>query len=150
MCGTLCLFSRIPTIFAPFPLSALQCWTRCQLAFPFEQHCMGEEGKVEFGPLRTFVSMWKTIGGRGSAFCKSVPHNFGQDCRGGLTINELFWYSVCKTQPSLHSKCVTEGKSHTLGMSCGCHVQAFLIRNRVLNLLFWSEIGYIFCLFGFG
>ena len=34
--------------------------------------------KVEFDP-RTFSPTWKTNNGRGIAFRKSVPHNFGRD-----------------------------------------------------------------------
>ena len=49
-------------------------------SFPFEPNCVGGGWKRQNLAQRTFVSMWETIDGRGIAFCKSVPHKFGQDC----------------------------------------------------------------------
>ena len=45
-------FSRIDAVFArsPLPPPPMQCWTTRRQAFPYEQHCMGGGGKVEFGP----------------------------------------------------------------------------------------------------
>ena len=59
------------------PSPPMQCWTTLRQAFPYEQHCMG---KVEFGPKNVCLhACEKLIDGRGSEFCKLVPHNFGQD-----------------------------------------------------------------------
>ena len=40
----------------------------------------GGGGKVEFGPKERLFPCERLIDGRGSASCKRVPHNFGQDC----------------------------------------------------------------------
>ena len=84
------VFSRIAAIFArsplpPFPLPPpppppMQCWTTRRQAFPYEQHCMGGGGEGRIWPKERLFPCEKLIDGRGSAFCKLVPHNFGQDC----------------------------------------------------------------------
>ena len=68
------------------PSSPMQCWTTRRQAFPYEQHyCMGEGGwggvLGRIWPKERFFPCEKLIDGRGSVFCKLVPHNFGQDCR---------------------------------------------------------------------
>ena len=84
------LFSRIAAIFARSPLPPpppppMQCWTTRRQAFPYEQHCMGGGGggggEGRIWPKERLFPCEKLIDGRGSAFCKLVPHNFGQDCR---------------------------------------------------------------------
>ena len=59
----------------------MQCWTTHRQAFPYEQHCMGGGGEGRIWPKESLFPCEKLIDGRGSAFCKLVPHNFGQDCR---------------------------------------------------------------------
>ena len=58
----------------------MQCWTTLREAFPYEQHCMGGGGEGRVWPKERLFPYEKLIDGRGSAFCKLVPHNFGQDC----------------------------------------------------------------------
>ena len=68
-------------VFARSPLPPpMQCWTTRRQAFPYEQHCMGGGGESRIWPKERWFPCEKLIDGRGSAFCKLVPHNFGQDC----------------------------------------------------------------------
>ena len=66
----------------------------------------GEEGKI--WPKERLFPCEKLIDGRGSAFCKLVPHNFGQDCSlnhhfqhcahsvyQSLSVLKLFEIAVC-------------------------------------------------------
>ena len=62
------------------PSATMQCWTTLRQAFPYEQHCMGGGGEGRIWPKERVFPCEKLIDGRGSAFCKLVPHNFGQDC----------------------------------------------------------------------
>ena len=63
------------------PSPPMQCWSTRRQAFPYEQHCMGGGGEGSIWPKERLFPCEKLIDGRGSAFCKLVPHNFGQDCR---------------------------------------------------------------------
>ena len=63
------------------PSPPTQCWTIRRQAFPYEQHCMGGGEESRIWPKEHWFPCEKLIDGRGSAFCKLVPHNFGQDCR---------------------------------------------------------------------
>ena len=77
-CGTLCLLCRIPAIFAPAP--AMLGDSSARLSFRTTLHGGGGGGggggqdlaqrTFVFGEERSIVE----------AFCKSVPHNFVQDC----------------------------------------------------------------------
>ena len=69
-----CSFRSLP------PSPPMQCWTTGRQAFPYEQHCMGGGGESRIWPKERWFPCEKLIDGRGSAFCKLVPHNFGQDC----------------------------------------------------------------------
>ena len=123
MCGTKCLFPELlqyslaPPFLPPPPPPPMQCWTTRRQAFPYEQHCMGEGGgEGRIWPKERLFPCEKLIDGRGSAFCKLVPHNFGQDCRrnqpGGqvslyvrisTTAVDMFGY-VCRLEvPLFHS-----------------------------------------------
>ena len=62
------------------PSPPMQCWTTRRQAFPYEEHCMGGGGEGRIWPKERLFPCEKLIDGRGSAFCKLVPHNFGQDC----------------------------------------------------------------------
>ena len=66
-------FPRIAAIFAR-PDAMLD---DSSASLPYEQHCMGG-GRI--WPKERLFPCEKLIDGRGSAFCKLVPHNFGQDC----------------------------------------------------------------------
>ena len=81
MCGKKCLFHELLqfSLAPPFP-PPMQCWTTRRRAFPYEQHCMGGRGESRIWPKERWFPCEKLIDGRGSAFCKLVPHNFGQDC----------------------------------------------------------------------
>ena len=95
----------------------LQSWARCvgHFAFcaEFLQYSLppiawGKEGgKVNFGPknglFSFFFFMWKTIDGRGMAFCKCVPHNVGQDCWHDSETHRTFpKVSPCKLTANWH------------------------------------------------
>ena len=45
------------------PSATMQCWTTLRQAFPYEQHCMGGGGKVEFGPKNVcfHVKNWSMV-----------------------------------------------------------------------------------------
>ena len=79
-------FSRIAAVFArspppPPPPDAMLDDLSASLSY--EQHCIGEGGESRICPKERWFPCEKLIDGRGSAFCKLVPHNFGQDCRSG-------------------------------------------------------------------
>ena len=52
-----CSFRSLP------PSPPMQCWTTRRQAFPYEQHCMGEGGKVGFGPKNVgfHVKNWSMV-----------------------------------------------------------------------------------------
>ena len=82
MCGTKCHFPNCCSIRSLPPSPPMQCWTTRRQAFPYEQHCMGGGGGGgRIWPKERLFPCENLIDGRGSAFCKLVPHNFGQDCR---------------------------------------------------------------------
>ena len=80
MCGTKCLFPELLQYSLTPPFPPMQCWPTRRQAFPYEQHCMGGGGESRIWPKERWFPCEKLIDGRGSAFCKLVPHNFGQDC----------------------------------------------------------------------
>ena len=77
MCGTKCLFPELLqySLAPPFPPDAMLDDSSASLSLRTTLH---GGGKVGFGPKN--VCFQKLIDGRGSAFCKLVPHNLGQDC----------------------------------------------------------------------
>ena len=70
MYGTLCLLLTILEIFAPSPL--MHCWMSVQQVLSILTTLYSV--KVKFGLSKVFIFA------KGIAICKSVPHNFGQDC----------------------------------------------------------------------
>ena len=78
-------FSRIAAIFAcsPPPHAMLDDSSE---SFSLRTTLHGGRGEVGFGPKNVSFQVKKLIDGRDSAFCKLVPHTFGQDCG-------FFWMS---------------------------------------------------------
>ena len=75
-----CNIRSLPPPPPPPPPPPMQCWTTLRQAFPYEQHCMGGGGGGGGGriwPKERLFPCEKLIDGRGSAFCKLVPHHFG-------------------------------------------------------------------------
>ena len=94
MCGTKFFFSRIAAIFARSPLPPPpppppipRCNVGRLVGKPFLTNNIawgeggGGGGEGRIWPKERLFPCEKLIDGRGSAFCKLVPHNFGQDCR---------------------------------------------------------------------
>ena len=80
-------FSRIAAIFARSPLPP-RCNVGRLVGKPFLTNNIawgegggGGGGEGRIWPKERLFPCEKLIDGRGSAFCKLVPHNFGQDCR---------------------------------------------------------------------
>ena len=69
-------FSRIAAIFAPSPFSLDAMLDDSSASLSLRTTLHGGRGR-KVGRL---FPCEKLIDGRGSAFCKLVPHNFGQDC----------------------------------------------------------------------
>ena len=83
MCGTKCLFPELLqySFAPPFLPDAMLDDSSASLSLRTTLHGGGGGGgKVGFGPKNIFFHVQKLIEGRGCAFCKLVPHNFGQDC----------------------------------------------------------------------
>ena len=61
---------------------------------------MGGGGESRIWPKERWFPCEKLIDGRGSAFCKLVPHNFGQDCMFAI----VSMMSITKVEVSKMSK----------------------------------------------
>ena len=81
MCGTKCLFPELLqySLAPPFPPDAMLDDSSASLCLRTTLHEGGGEGRI--WPKERLFPCEKLIDGRGSAFRKLVPHNFGQDCR---------------------------------------------------------------------
>ena len=81
MCGTKCLFPELLqySLAPPFPPDAMLDDSSASLYLRTTLHGGGGGGGRIWLKERLFPYE-KLIDGRGSAFCKLVPHNFGQDC----------------------------------------------------------------------
>ena len=114
-----CSFRSLP------PSPPMQCWTTGRQAFPYEQHCMGGGGESRIWPKERWFPCEKLIDGRGSAFCKLVPHNFGQDC----SLNHHF-------QHSAHSvyKIYSVFKLFEIAV-CSAHFDFFEITTPVMRIM---------------
>ena len=77
-------FFRIAAVFARSPLPP-RCNVGRLVGKPFLTNniAWGEGGESRIWPKERRFPCEKLIDGRCSAFCKLVPHNFGQDCRSG-------------------------------------------------------------------
>ena len=99
----------------------LQSWPKCV------GHCAfspSQEGRI--WPKERLFPCEKLIDGRGSAFCKRVPHNFGQDCR---------YINKCHRDPGaqLLLVCLTE-QGITPPRMCG------VLQISEKGEMFWKEI----------
>ena len=81
MCGTKCLFPELLqfSLAPPFPPDAMLDDSSASLSLRTTLHG-GRGGESRIWPKERWFPCEKLIDGRGSAFCKLVPHNFGQDC----------------------------------------------------------------------
>ena len=87
MCGTECLFPELLqfSLAPPFPPDAMLDDSLASLSLRTTLHGgRGGGGESRIWPKERWFPCEKLIDGRGSAFCKLVPHNFGQDCRSLL------------------------------------------------------------------
>ena len=92
-------FSRIPAMFArsPLPPDAMLDDSSASLSLRTTLHGgnLGEFGRI--WPKERLFPCEKLIDGRGSAFCKLVSHNFGQDC-------SVTQRSLCKPNSKLYDQ----------------------------------------------
>ena len=108
MCGTKCLFPKLLQYSLAPPFPPMQCWTTLRQAFPHKQHCMGGGGQGRIWPKERLFPCENLIDGQGSAFCKLVPHNFGQDCRLATCWDHISgWTLQIPGLPSLFADSVT-------------------------------------------
>ena len=83
MCGTKCRFPELLqySLAPPFPPDAMLDESSASLSLRTTLHWgRGGGGGSRIWPKERWFSCEQLIDGRGSAFCKLVPHNFGQDC----------------------------------------------------------------------
>ena len=84
MCGTKCLFPELLhySLAPPFPPDAMLNDSSASLSLRTTLHGGrgGGGGGSRIWPKERWLPCEKLIDVRGSAFCKLVPHNFGQDC----------------------------------------------------------------------
>ena len=82
MCGTKCLFPELLqySLAPPFPPDAMLDDSSASLSLRTTSHGGGGGGEGRIWPKERLFPCEKLIDGRGSAFCKLVPHKFGQDC----------------------------------------------------------------------
>ena len=80
MCGTKCLFPELLQFLLapPFPPDAMLDDSSASLSLRTTLH--GGRGEGRIWPKERWFPCEKLIDCRSSAFCKLVPHNFGQDC----------------------------------------------------------------------
>ena len=68
-------FSRIAAIFTRSPLPPDAMLDNSSASLSLWKHCMGGRGEGRIWPKERLFPCEKLIDGRGSAFCKLVPHN---------------------------------------------------------------------------
>ena len=88
MCGTKSLFPELLqySLAPPFSPDAMLDDSSASLSLRTTLHG-GRGGRI--WPKERLFPCEKLIDGRGSAFCKLVPHNFGHDCRLPVRLNPV-------------------------------------------------------------
>ena len=137
MCGSKCLFPELLqySLGLPFPLDAMLDDSSTSLSLRTTLH--GGRGEGRIWPKERLFPCEKLIDGRGSAFCKLVPHNFGQDC---LNV-EIKHKSACNFQiiqrMDVKFDMVNVRDQHNFGQDCSLAAFAGVIDESFTRAMNW-------------